>query len=308
MNSISLEQWRLFLQIADHGSLTATATARDVAQSVISRQLAMIEGICGGRLFERHAQGVRLNDVGQRLHPQVQDWVRRSDELVADARGSLRAPRGTVRLGIIESLASDLIVPLHRKVTQDFPGIELRVTCGLSGRLTEALQAGALDLALYSDNGRQRVAQGFGLGTMSHLLVGAKGDRWTQGKTVGFEVLDGLPLVIPGRPYAFHEVLEHWAKRKAIRLNIALQCDSLHLQKQLVAQGDLYAIMAASALREDLKAGRLQAARIVRPTLNRRLVLKMGQGSVPSQAHKVVAGALKQLVTQSTLWSKSSAV
>lgn len=298
MNSISLEQWRLFLQIADRGSLTETAMARDVAQSAISRQLAAIESKCGGKLFERHAQGVRLNEVGQRLYPQVREWVSRSEELVADARGLLRIPRGTVRVGMIESLASDLIAPLHQAVVQKFPGIQLRVICGLSGRLTEAMQSGDLDLALYSDNGRERESNGLGLGTMPHLLASAKDDPLTKGKSVGFEVLHDLPLVVPGRPYAFHDVLEHWAQRKGIRLKVVLECDTLHLQKQLVAQGGLYAIMAASALRDDLLAGRLQASRIVRPTLNRRLILKMHQGAAPTQAARTVGGILKELVSK----------
>jgi DNA-binding transcriptional LysR family regulator len=297
VNSIGLEQWRLFLQIAERGSLTETAMARDVAQSAISRQLAVIESSCGGKLFERHAHGVRLNEVGQRLYPQVREWVQRSEELVADARGLLRVPSGTVRVGIIESLASDLIAPLHGTVSRQFPGIQLRVVCGLSGRLTEALQAGTVDVALYSDNGRERVTNGLGLGAMPHLLVGAMGDPVTGGKTMPFEALHDLPLVVPGRPYAFHDVLEHWAHRKGIRLNIVLECDSLGLQKQLVAQGGVYAIMAASALRDDLLNHRLQASRIVRPILNRRLVLKTHQAVVPTQATMTVTGILKTLIS-----------
>lgn len=297
MHSISLAQWRLFVQIADRGSLTETALSRDVAQSAISRQLAVIEHHCGGKLFDRHAQGVRLNDVGQRLYPQVRDWIRRSEELVADARGVLRIPSGTVHVGIIESLASDLITPLYQTVQQQFPGIQLRVISGLSGRLTEALAGGTVDVALYSDNGRERVTDGLGLGTMPHLLTGPVGDPLTRGKTISFEALHELPLVIPGKPYAFHDVLEHWALRKRIRLNVVLQCDALSLQKQLVTQGGLYAIMAASALRDDLKTGRLQAARIIRPTLNRRLVMKMNPNQAPSQATQTVGALLKKLVS-----------
>ena len=72
---LSVDQWQLFLQIAQYGSLTDTAAARDVAQSAISRQLAAIERSCGGKLFERTARGVRLNEIGQRLYPRVEAWV-----------------------------------------------------------------------------------------------------------------------------------------------------------------------------------------------------------------------------------------
>jgi DNA-binding transcriptional LysR family regulator len=297
MQSISLEQWRLFVQIADRGSLTDTAMSRDVAQSAISRQLAALERHCGGKLFDRHAQGVRLNEVGQRLYPQVCDWIRRADELVANARGVLRVPSGTVRVGILESLAGGLVGPLYKSVRQRYPGIQLRVAIGLSGRLTESLGAGQLDLALFSDHGRERVLHGQGLGTMPHLLAAPPGDRLTRAKTVPFESLHEIPLVIPGRPYAFHDVLEHWAQRKRIRLQIVLECDSLSLQKQLVMQEGLYAIMAASALREELQSGKIQAARLANPTLNRRLVLRVNPQEAPSQATQAVQGLLKQLAT-----------
>ena len=146
---------------------------------------------------------------------------------------------------------------------------------GLSGRLTESLGAGHLDLALYSDHGRERVLHGQGLGTMPHLLAGPPGDKLTRAKTVAFESLHDLPLVIPGRPYAFHDVL----------------------QKQLVMQEGLYAIMAASALREELQSGQIQAARLANPTLNRRLVLRVNPQEAPSQATQAVRGLLKQLAT-----------
>ena len=168
---------------------------------------------------------------------------------------------------------------------------------GLSGRLTESLGAGQLDLALFSDHGRERVLHGQGLGTMPHLLAAPPGDRLTRAKTVPFESLHEIPLVIPGRPYAFHDVLEHWAQRKRIRLQIVLECDSLSLQKQLVMQEGLYAIMAASALREELQSGKIQAARLANPTLNRRLVLRVNPQEAPSQATQAVQGLLKQLAT-----------
>lgn len=297
LKSLSLDQWKLFLQIADHASLTGTAMARDVAQSAISRQLSVIESECGGRLFERHPHGVRLNEVGQRLYPQVRDWVRRSEELMADARGALRLPSGTVRLGIIESLAGILAAPLVQAVQAEFPAIHLRITSGLSGRLTEALQQGRLDLALFSDNGRERHPQGLGmgLGSMPHWLAGPPGDPLTRGATVPFDALHQLPLVVPGRPYAFHDVLEHWARRRGILLHIALECDTLSLQKQMVAQCGLHAIMAASALSEEVQSGRLQAARIVRPTLNRRLVLRKNPSGVTSEAVKATSTLLHRL-------------
>lgn len=277
MKEPSLDQWRLFVQIADHGSLTLAAAARDVAQPTLSRQLAAIERGCGGRLFERSSRGLRLNEAGQRLHPRVVAWLAQVDELVADARGDLRTPEGVVRVGLLASFDPGLVGTLFRDVRERFPGITLRIAAGLSGWLADNVHSGALDLALLSTNSREHHNQEFPIGKIAHMLVGPLGDELTRSETVPFARLDGLPLVVPGRPYTFHNLLEHWAERKHITLNVVAECDSLQLQKHLVATSGVYAIMASGAVHEHVAAapGLLQASRIVSPELNRNIVLRV---------------------------------
>lgn len=282
-NPISLDQWQLFLQIADCGSLTDAAAARDVAQSAISRQLAAIERACGGKLFERTPRGVRLNEAGQRFYPRVKTWVQEGQLLALDAHRALGETAGLVRLGIIDSLADELCGPLHAELQASFPQIRLHLVGGMSGRLSESLEQGALDLALFSENTRGRSGKGDAIASMPHVLIGAPGDPLTAGDTIAFDQLHELPLVTPGRPYAFHNVIEHWASRRGIRLQVSLECDALHLQKKLVAAGGLYAIVSASAVRSEVARQELQAARIVQPSLDRNIVLRLCPQAAPAR-------------------------
>ncbi|MDH4377583.1 MAG: LysR family transcriptional regulator [Ramlibacter sp.] len=293
---LSVDQWQLFLQIAERGSLTETAAARDVAQSAISRQLGAIERACGGKLFERTPRGVRLNEVGQSLYPRVQAWVQQGQALTEDATGQLREPAGLVRLGIIESLADEVCAPVLAETRKKFPEIRLHLVPGMSGRISESLERGALDIALFSENTRGRSGRGDAVGRMPHVLVGPPGDRLTAKKELPFEALHDLPLVVPGQPYAFHSVLEHWARRSGIRLNVQLECDALHLQKRLVVAGGLYAIMGLTAVRSEVATGQLQAARIVRPSLDRNIVLRVSTQTVPSQATLAVRDIVRRQV------------
>lgn len=214
MKEPSLEQWRLFVQIADYGSLTLAAAARDVAQPALSRQLAAIERNCGRRLFERSARGLRLNEAGLRLYPRVAAWLAQADQMVADARGDLRAPAGVVRLGVLASFDPDLVGQVFREVRERLAGITLRIAAGLSGYLAEGVRSGALDVALLSTNRRERHKLETPIGSIAHCLVAPPGDALTGSATVPFARLDGLPLLVPGRPYAFYELLEHWARAR----------------------------------------------------------------------------------------------
>lgn len=273
MKTLGLEQWRLFVQIADHGSLTHAAAARDVAQSAVSRQLAAIEKECGGRLFERRGRGVRLSEAGSRLYPQVCAWLETADQLTQGVRNALREPAGTVRFGVLASVADTFIGQLYRQVRDECPGVRLQLVSGTSGRLASGLESGALDIALLSRNPREQHGRELIVGSVDHLLVGPPGDPLTAQDKLPFVRLDGVPLVVPARPYAFHNLLEHWAHRKGIALKVAVECDSLAIQKHLVLTSDVRAIMAAGAVRDEVAAGRLQATRIVSPALQRKLVL-----------------------------------
>jgi len=270
------------------------AAYRDVAQPALSRQLAAIERSCGGRLFERGARGLRLNEIGLRLYPRVLAWLAQADDLVADVSGALRTPAGVVRVGLLASFDPALAGDMFREVRARFPGIMLRVASGLSGWLADGVHSGDLDLALLSSNSREHHSKELPIGRIDHCLVGPPGDALTRAETVPFASLHGLALVVPGRPYLFHSLLEHWATRKGITLNVVGECDSLQLQKHLVASSGVYAIMARGAVREDVQSGRLQAARVVSPAIQRNIVLRTTSVRPPSQACKEVMRILEK--------------
>ncbi|PIT78798.1 LysR family transcriptional regulator [Limnohabitans sp. B9-3] len=295
---LSIDQWQLFLQIAECGSLTDTAAARDVAQSAISRQLGAIERACDGKLFERTARGVRLNEVGQRLYPRVKAWVQAGQRLTEDATVMHQEPAGLVRTGIIDSLADALCGPIYEELERTFPKVRLHLVTGMSGRVSACLERGELDIALFSENTRGRSGKGDGIATMPHVLIGAPGDRLTSQASIPFDLLHDIPLVVPGRPYAFHHVLEHWASRRGIHLNIKLECDSLHLQKKLVAAGGIYAIVGMSAVSAEVAQHALQATRIVQPSLDRNIVLRLSPHAAPTEACQVVHAVIRRHVEQ----------
>jgi LysR family transcriptional regulator, nitrogen assimilation regulatory protein len=210
----------------------------------------------------------------------------------------LREPAGLVRLGIIDTFADALCEPIHAELARLFPKVRLHLVSGMSGRVSDCLDRGELDIALFSENTRGRSGRGDGIARMPHVLIGAPGDPLTSTATIPFDRLDNLPLVLPGRPYAFHNVLEHWASRRGIRLNIRLECDNLNLQKRLVAGGSVYAIVGMSAIRREVACGELQATHIVQPSLDRNIVLRLASHVAPTQACEAVLSVVRRHVKE----------
>ncbi|EJN21701.1 transcriptional regulator [Pseudomonas sp. GM78] len=67
----SLMHVRAFVRVADHGSVSKASVALYRAQSVVTRSISELETRLGVLLFERHANGMRLTDYGERLLPRA---------------------------------------------------------------------------------------------------------------------------------------------------------------------------------------------------------------------------------------------
>ncbi|WP_306789886.1 LysR family transcriptional regulator, partial [Klebsiella pneumoniae] len=59
---------RVFDSAARHLNLSLAAQELGVSHSAVSQQVRQLETWLGGKLFERHSDGVRLTAAGQDLH------------------------------------------------------------------------------------------------------------------------------------------------------------------------------------------------------------------------------------------------
>lgn len=103
---MKLSQLRDVLAVAEHGSLRAAGRHLDVAQPAITRSIREIEQELGAALFERHAKGVRLTEIGSaflRRASAVQSELRRAREEIEQLKG-----RGTGGVSVALSTASSL--------------------------------------------------------------------------------------------------------------------------------------------------------------------------------------------------------
>ncbi|MGW0484991.1 LysR family transcriptional regulator [Nonomuraea sp. NPDC003214] len=151
VNAFDTAALRLFDEVARGGSFTAAAELLGQTQSAVSRRVAALERAAGGPLFERLPRGVRLTPAGAALHRHataVLDRLDRAREELAAIHGG---SGGTLRVGAFATANAELVPATLSRFADRRPGVELRLVEALSPRLTERLQAGALDLAVISD-------------------------------------------------------------------------------------------------------------------------------------------------------------
>ncbi|MEO1276628.1 MAG: LysR family transcriptional regulator [Pseudomonadota bacterium] len=113
-----LEMTRLFLRIAEAGSLSAAGRSLGISQPSVSRQLRQLETLLGVQLVRRTTHELTLTEAGSRFEEEgralLASWERLGETLRAD-EGALAGPiRVLVPVGLGQGVLADIAASFLR--------------------------------------------------------------------------------------------------------------------------------------------------------------------------------------------------
>jgi len=140
-----LDDFSVFVEVAEAGSLTEAARRLAVPKSTVSRAVARLETALATPLLRRSARGHALSEQGQKLARLAGPHVAglRDAELALDRPS--REPHGTLRVTAPVDLGHALLAPLLPAFLRRHPG--LRVETELGSRVVDLIAEG-FDAAL----------------------------------------------------------------------------------------------------------------------------------------------------------------
>ena len=144
----TVRQLQYLVEIADRESFSRAAEACGVSQPALSTQIQRMEEGFGMALLERQPRRVVPTAAGERVIAAARRVLREVDGLVEEAT-RLRDPmEGTLRLGVIPTIAPHLLPRVMPAVRSSFPELRLLLQEERTARLTTMLEQSELDLAL----------------------------------------------------------------------------------------------------------------------------------------------------------------
>lgn len=296
--TMNLKQLETFAVVAEFGSISRAAQALGVAQSLVSRNLTQLEEAWRDRLFERTGRGVLLTEFGRRVQPEVALLLSQAERLEVVVKESAGALTGTVHIGMLPSLAPQLLPKLFADISEKAPAVRLHVVEGFSGSLDEQLGSGRLDMIVVNRYGAAQGRHEDVLGVVDTFLVGDPKHDVFGRSTIAFKRLAGLRLVLPAAPNGLRAVLDHVAREQGVSLNIVMEVDTLTAMKDVSASGGAFTILPELAVREEQKAGRLAAMRIERPAIKRTIALGFTRQRPLLKAARFVGSRLRELTSE----------
>ncbi len=145
---ITLRQMAYFDALARELHFGRAADRVNISQPALSTQIAELETRLGCKLVERTRGAIVLTETGQRLLPgfrRVLDEVRSIEEQVQQDAGVLT---GSLRIGMIPTVAPYLLPAIAPALTRQFPTLELGVKEAITETLIAQLRSGALDAVI----------------------------------------------------------------------------------------------------------------------------------------------------------------
>lgn len=118
---------KIFLAIADSGSLAGAARALEINHSTVFRRLNSFETEIGGRLFERTAQGYALTSMGDELLVLAQHIAHCFDDLERRIVGKDFQPRGLVRITAPNNIAYRFLPAYLADFNRLYPEIKVEI-------------------------------------------------------------------------------------------------------------------------------------------------------------------------------------
>jgi LysR family hydrogen peroxide-inducible transcriptional activator len=144
----TLRQLQYVVAVADELSFRRAAERCRVSQPSLSAQMAQVESVLGVALFERRHRKVLVTRAGREVVDRARRLLADADDLLAAAQGASDPLTGTIRIGVIPTIAPYLLPTAAPALRKEFRRLTVAWREDKTDVLVEALQGGALDAAV----------------------------------------------------------------------------------------------------------------------------------------------------------------
>ncbi|NDR54614.1 hydrogen peroxide-inducible genes activator [Actinomyces sp. 565] len=146
----SFSQLRAFVALCDHQHFGEAAAALGVSQPSLSQAITALEKRVDGELVERTTRRVLVTPLGQALLPYAREAVLAAESFNEAVTNQGAALAGTLRLGIIPTLAPYLVPLILDGLGRELPLLNPELREMVTGDLLDMLAQGRLDAAIIS--------------------------------------------------------------------------------------------------------------------------------------------------------------
>jgi DNA-binding transcriptional LysR family regulator len=149
MRTLDLDALHIFRTVAEQGGITRAAAKLNRVQSNVTTRVKQLEERLGTQLFLRNRNRLTLSPEGQLLLAYADELLRLSSEAQAAVKSG--KPRGTFRIGTLESTAAARLPAILSRYHRAYPDVQIELVTGTSGALVARVHALEIEAAFVAE-------------------------------------------------------------------------------------------------------------------------------------------------------------
>jgi DNA-binding transcriptional LysR family regulator len=146
---MDLAALKIFKSVVEHGGINKAAARLHRVPSNVTTRIKRLEEQLGTKLFLRVGRRLALSAEGKLLLTYADQLLRLSSEAEAALRNG--KPRGTLRLGALESTAASRLPPVLSRYHGLYPEVLIELVTGTSGALVSGVHKQDVEAAFVAE-------------------------------------------------------------------------------------------------------------------------------------------------------------
>lgn len=297
-HDLSIRQLQYVVALADTLGFHKAAERCHVSQPTLSAQVREIEEVLGVKVFERDRRGARVTAAGEAIVAHARRVLGEVDDLLAEAARTRDPFTGTLRIGVLPTVAPYLLPEVVPAVVKRYPRLRLVFREEKTADIVRALAEGQLDagiLALEADIGDCAHAE---ILRDAFLVALPKGHPLAKKKAIVAPDLDDATVLLLDDGHCFRaQALAACAKAGAHEAGF--RATSLATLAQMVSAGAGVTLLPALAVPVENRRAQLEIRPFVPPSPSRTIALVWRPSFPLGKAMAELAGVLRRAARSS---------
>lgn len=269
----SLKQLRYFEAVARFGHFGKAASHCAVTQPALSMQIQELERLLGLQLIERRAKGTSLTEAGREIARRAARILSEVRDLSDYAHQCSKPLSGSLRLGVIPTVAPYLLPALLVSLRDQYPALELHLRETQTNVLVGELLDGSLDLLVLALPVEHPDIETSALFEDRFLLALPQGRRISSRVRANPEILKKDRLLLLEEGHCLRDQALSYCDLRQVRNVDTFGASSLATLVQMVANGMGLTLLPQISLAHEAQHGNIQIMRFEDPEPTRTLGL-----------------------------------
>ncbi len=180
---MTLEQLRIFVEVAARQHITKAAAHLNMTQSAVSAAITALETRHGVTLFDRVGRSIVLNRTGQLFLKEAQAVLtsaKAAEAALMDLSGLMH---GELTIMASQTIGGYWLSPRLATFRRNYPGIELAIRIGNTAEVSDAVANGEVEVGLIEWPSDRRGVSARQIALDEMIVVVASNHPWADGKS-----------------------------------------------------------------------------------------------------------------------------